>query len=477
MAWYWPVRYGLRWRLGRMRARFTLLGALALLLSGIFSGCATPQPFDSVPAQRCASQQQGALGAGGGIIVPLAANDPTSSDRTSALYAIRARDGGLAWSCASTTYAGWDDARLVNGVLYTLAGTAPTKDAPAPTHVHAIYAIRPQDGKQLWSYSFRAGSTSPLAFDGDMLFVTTSATDGASAHSNLYAIHTTTGVLAWEASYGDTLSAPIIVDHHIVTSVNATSGQELRAIDESSGKTVWSHPLSGNQPPVAWLVVNDALYISDGSALTRIDGASGSTRWTEQAFENLSSPLFSVPGAIIFSASQSILAFDTATGAMRWSAVLGAHPQLTAVVGQVAYAVTPGADGVADRIYALNVTTGDVIWQRGASGADIITPQESFGVYLTVSTGEQKPANVEALDQRGRLRWAYKGQSQYSGGALMPEGATLYYVWQELQPSIAENTPVATNVTALRASDGATLWTTPLPALNTYLLPPQLVAP
>ena len=460
-----------------MRARFTLLGALALALCGALAGCATPQPFDSVPAQRCVSQQQGALGARGGIIVPLSANDPTSSEHTSGLYALRARDGGLAWSCVSTTYAGWDDAHMVNGILYAMAGTAPTKDAPAPTHVHAIYAIRPQDGAQLWSFSFRAGWASPLAFDGDMLCFTTSSTDGTSAHSNLYAIHAATGALAWEASYGDTLSAPIIVDHRIVTSVNTTSGQELRAIDEQSGETVWSHPLTNGQPPTAWLALDGALYLSDGSSLTRLDGTTGATRWTEQASETLSSQLFSAQGAIIFSASQSVLAFDATTGAMRWSAVVGTHPQLMAVANDVAYAVTPGADGVPDHLYALDVSTGDLLWQRGAAGAGMITPQAGAGAYLTVSTGNQKLADVVALDQHGRPRWTFNGQSQYSGGALIPVGATLYYVWQQLQPGVTVNPAVVTNVTALRASDGAPLWTTALPALNASLEPPQVVAP
>jgi outer membrane protein assembly factor BamB len=447
-------------------------------MSVTLAGCDLPQPFVSVPAQHCVSQRQGALGAGGGVIIPLMANDPTSSDHTSALYAVRASDGALAWSCASTTYAGWDDARLVNGVVYAIAGTAPTKDAPAPTHVHAIYAMRPQDGRQLWSYSFRAGSTSALTFDGGMLFVSATTADGASSHGNLYAIRVATGALALNASIGETLGDPIIVDHRIVILVTTASGRELRAISESDGAAVWTYPLLGNQSPAPWLTLNGMLYFSTGAALTAIDGATGATRWTQSGFANMRGQLFSAQGAILFSASQSVFAFDQASGAMRWSAVLGAQPQLLAVSEQMAYAVTQGPDGIPDRLYALNISTGDVLWQRAAPFAAVVTPAVGADVYLTISTGAETLANVVALDQRGGVRWTYKGASPYANGALIPAGATLYYVWQAFRSGsgIADNTPVITYVTALRMSDGSAQWTTPLPAHNTYLLPPLLVS-
>src|SRR6185437_13191994 len=145
--------------------------------------------------------------------------DPTSANHTSALYGVRGGDGALAWSCASTTYAGWNDAQLVNGVVYAIAGTESIKEGPLKAHAHGIYAIRPRDGRQLWSYSFQAGATSRLTFDGGMLYVSAITDNGASSHSNLYAIHTSTGALAWSESFSEMLGQPIIVDHHIVVIV------------------------------------------------------------------------------------------------------------------------------------------------------------------------------------------------------------------------------------------------------------------
>ncbi len=449
-----------------------MFGALALLLT-LLAGCAMPPLPDSVPAQNCVGQRQGTLGSGG-IIVPLTALDPTSAYHTSALYGLRANDGAIMWSCSTTTYAGWDDAQIHNGVLYATAGTAPTKDAPAPTHVHAIYAIRPQDGAQLWGFSFRAGSTSRLAFDGGLIFVSATSTDGASSHSNLYAIHAATGALAWDASFGDTIGQPIIVSHRILVPAATTTGQALLAIDESEGATDWSSALPEQGPPASWQLQGSDLYLSDGSALIAVDGASGAIRWTQQAVDSVTSPLFSAQRAILFSARMSVLAFDTKTGALRWSAVIGSQPQLIAVRGQVAYAVTQGPDGLPNALFALDASTGDVLWQRSVSGAGIVTLEPTGGAYLTSlndATGTLKLANVVSLDQHGRARWTYDGSSPDLEGALIPPSAALYYVWQSAPGS---DTPVATDVTSLRLTNGAALWTTTLPALNAYPLPPLL---
>jgi outer membrane protein assembly factor BamB len=459
--------------------RWSLLGLLALAV-GLLAGCQPPQLPGSVAAQSCVSQQRGSLGASGGLVVALSALDPTTTDHTSALYGVRASDGAVAWSCATSTYAGWDDAQLVNGVVYALAGTAPTKDAPAPTHAHGLYAIRPHDGQQIWSYSFQAGSTSPLAFDGGLAFFTADTADGSAIHSDLYAIHTSNGALAWSESFENFAGQPIVVDHRLIVPILATNtqvsqpSQELRAVGMSDGSTLWSAMLPGGDELTSWLSLGDTLYYTDGAALTALDATTGKTRWTQPDVSNMSSQLFNADGAILFSASQSVFAFDQASGAMRWSAVLNNRPQLLMASSSLAYATTQDSTGVANRLYALDIQTGDVRWQQDAPFAASVTPDASGATYLTISTGPQKLASVVALDPRGALHWTFKGRSPYAGLALLPTGDAIYYVWQDFQLG-GVNAPITTYVTCLRASDGVALWTTPLAARNAMPLPPLLV--
>lgn len=465
------------WSAGR---RWSLLGLLALAL-GLLAGCAPPQLPGSVPAQSCVSQRSGSLGADGGLVVALRAFDPTAANHTSTLSGVRSSDGAIAWSCASSTYAGWDDAQLVNGVVYAIAGTEPTKDFPARTHAHGLYAIRPQDGHQLWSYSFQAGSTSTLAFADGLVYFSAITTDGSASHSNLYAIHTSNGALAWSESFGNTAGQPIVVGPQLIIPITSATAQgkqgteELRAISERDGSTVWSDTLPGGDTLESWLSLGGALYYTDGSALTALDGATGKTRWTQPGFSDLGGPLISAQGAILFSTSQGVLAFDLASGAMRWSAVLADRPQLLAVSSTLAYVTTQDTDGVAKRLYALDTQTGDVRWQQDAPFAASPTADASGATYFTVSVGPQKLANVVAVDARGAQRWVYKGQSPYAGVALIPHGGVVYYVWQGLQAGVAENSTTITYVTCLRASDGAALWTTQLAAFNADVLPPMLV--
>ncbi len=71
---------GGRWMRGQWRGRVAALLGLAALFGVTLAGCDAPTlPFASVPAQRCVAQQRGALGAGGGVVVPLAAFDPTAT--------------------------------------------------------------------------------------------------------------------------------------------------------------------------------------------------------------------------------------------------------------------------------------------------------------------------------------------------------------------------------------------------------------
>jgi len=396
--------------------RWSLLGLLALALS-LLAGCAPPQLPGSVPAQSCVSQRSGSLGAGGGLVVALRALDPTTAYNSGALYGVRASDGAVAWSCASTTYAGWDDAQLVDGVVYALAGTEPTKDFPARTHAHGLYAIHPQDGHQLWSYSFQAGSTSTLAFAAGLAYFPATTTDGSASHSDLYAIHISNGALAWSESFGNTVGQPIVVGDRLIVpilSVNAQGaqpGQELRAVSLSDGSTLWSVTLPGGDELQSWLSLGDTFYYADGDSLAALDAATGKTRWSQPGASMMSSILFSADGAILFSSDMSVFAFDQASGAMRWSAVLDNRPQLLAVSSTLAYATTQDTDGVAKRLYALDVQTGDVRWQRDAPFAASPTTNASGATYFIVSAGPQKLANVVAVDPRGALRWTYQGQS------------------------------------------------------------------
>lgn len=458
----------------RMTHWMGALMALAALMSMALAGCDAPTlPFDSVPAQQCVAQGRGALGKDGGVIVPLTAYDPTAKYHTSGLYAVRG-DGALAWSCATTTYVGWNDAQLVGGTLYAIAGTEFEKEGPTPTHVHALYAIRPTDGKQLWQYSFRAGATSALDFDGGRIFFASVTSDGANEHSNLYALSAANGALAWQESFGDTVGQPMIAGGRIYLPITDPSGPQLRALSERDGGQVWSDQLAGQDALANIVTAGDVIAYAHDDTLTALDAVTGAPRWSHAVPASVDAPLAAADGAIISAAGQSVFAFDAASGALRWSAVLDARALVQSATARVTYATTLTPDGQYGQVVALDTRSGDILWQRDLP--DLATlALGGADAWLLVPVGAQKLATLVALDAQGDERWRYAGQSPYNTGALLPDGATLYYVWQGLEAGVAVNPTTITYVTCLRASDGAALWTTPLPAFNASPLPPLLV--
>ncbi len=184
----------------------------------------------------------------------------------------------------------------MGGTLYAIAGTEFAKEGPMPTHVHGLYAMRPRDGKQLWAYSFQAGSTSPLAFDKGTIFVSSVTANGASSHGNLYAIAEQDGALAWKESFGDTVGQPLIVGGHILLTVNDPAGPQLRALSERDGSQLWSVALPSLDAASTLLVNGGQVAYSQDATITTLDAASGRTLWTHDAPANITSSLVAAIG-------------------------------------------------------------------------------------------------------------------------------------------------------------------------------------
>lgn len=388
---------------------------------------------------------------------------------------MRQRDGSIAWSCASTTYAGWDDVRLVGKTVYALAGNDGVRDGPPPVHVHAIYALRSQDGSQLWSYSFRTELTSGLAIDNGMMVVGDETFDSGAqrlpgGHSELVALRASDGGVAWIHTFDGLIHEPLTVAHRILVAYQTGSGQQLLALRESDGAELWSIALSVGVTQPTLGVVGHTIYgyFPDANLLMAIDGAHGVTRWTQKLTGAVSGPVDIEPNAILSVADMSVAAYDPATGAQRWSVALDDTPRGEWEIGKTVYVLTATAQNTPSHLLALNATTGSQRWQRDMSAYVSLGLQRGVGdqAYLTVPTGPHLLETVVALTASGAARWSYNGQSLYNAGVLIPQGATLYYIWQAPAAGVSVNAPDITYVTSLRAADGSKAWESTMPLYN-----------
>ena len=482
-----------------VRVAWDMVARIGLLVGvGALAGCGISLPWvNSAPQQNCKAGRQGTLGAAGGVIVPLSARDPTdTAHNVSALYAVNGDTGALAWSCASTTFYGWDDVQQVNGVIYALAGTEENREGVV-TRAHAIYAIRPSDGKQVWAYSFMAGLTETLAFGGAFVFVTTATGGGPSGppgHNpaatpppervSLLAIHADSGALAWSKTVASVEFPPVAVAGQVVVAINNGANEwSLQAFNGATGAPTWSYQLSHGAADLITLAARDgALYAQIDRSLIALDGATGVVRWT-RLIPLAAGGVVSAPNqaqlsgnAIIVPLEQSVAAYDLATGAPLWSAPLGQWPNIWVAPDQHVYTLTSAADGKGARLVALDGATGRSLWRQDISNMQWLglTPAGGGDLYLTEPAPAKLDERVVALDGSGGARWSFDGRSPYNYGRILASGDHLYYIWQAPDGVDGANQADITYVTCLNTGDGATRWQMPLPGVNGDPIEPLL---
>lgn len=166
-----------------------------------------------------------------------------------------------------------------------------------------------------WTFTTGAAILSSPALAGGKIYVT-------SLDTYLYALNATTGKLLWKFTTGQLLdSSPAVAQGMVYF---GSWDENFYALNANTGAVVWSYPVPGvvirSQVTVANGMVYIPIYVQFGGELIALDGKTGALQWT-----------YSIPG-------------------LGWNAI--------AVSGGAVYA--DGSDG----IYAINASTGALIWQE-----------------------------------------------------------------------------------------------------------------
>jgi uncharacterized repeat protein (TIGR01451 family) len=220
------------------------------------------------------------------------------------------------------------------------------------------------------------------------------------------------------------------------------------ALNASTGAQLWSSEGSDPNGNFAFFaspaVANGVVYISDAIGdvlLNALNASTGAVLWAAETGWTNSSP--AVVNGVVYAGGAGLGEFEqqdffafNATGAGLWSISIGSSDSSPAVVNGVVYA----GYGFGAGLYALNATTGAILWT-------FATPVESSPavangvVYVGSDDG-----NVYALNaSTGAMLWSYT-----TGGGVQSSPAVangVVYVGSD------DN-----NVYALNASTGAKLW-------------------
>jgi outer membrane protein assembly factor BamB len=169
----------------------------------------------------------------------------------------------------------------------------------------------------------------------------------------------------WSVNVGGTPSYAVIVGGKVIVTVQLSgSGSEVLALNQATGSTVWG--------PII------------------IDGSANATYENGRVFV-LSSNIGS---------AATLEAFDVNTGALDWSTILTGQYAFTGAPTAADGLVYVGGAGSGGTLYAVNETTGAMLWTQSVANGDNSTPAVTVdGVYVSYPcrTYDIRPATGEII--------------------------------------------------------------------------------
>jgi outer membrane protein assembly factor BamB len=199
---------------------------------------------------------------------------------------------------------------------------------------------------------------------------------------NVHAVDTSTGNTIWRyATGGAVRSSPAVADGLVVVGSN---DDNVYALDLQTGTLAWSYATRGDI--VASPAGADGIVLVgslDGSAYA-LELRSGALLWSDQ----LAAPIVASPAAAdhvtYVAAGNRLRAYEAAHGTLLWTAYTNGpiRSSPTVVNGKVFV----GSDG--GRVYAFNATNGQQAWSIQASGPVSSSPAVADGIVYVGSTSD-----------------------------------------------------------------------------------------
>lgn len=263
-----------------------------------------------------------------------------------------------------------------------------------------MYQLRPDHNAVLpggpgvvWAHQFRAKINGGLALANGTIYV--ESFDGL-----VSALDARTGALRWASQAGGVvMTTPIVADGVVVVGTGTSS-----VLTQSSTRVVWGR--------------------SQGDAVTAFDAGSGRRVWTYRTIgEDMPSPALvrigSTDAVVFANGDDHIRALAVRTGRLLWQAPVQGIDSMSsaAVEGGTVFVLVggPANSTVSDHVLAVDSQSGRIRWSARYGNADCSPTVAYHRVFVEgSSTISNRPANrnalndVAALDEEtGKLRWRW----------------------------------------------------------------------
>ena len=282
--------------------------------------------------------------------------------RDTHVYAVSAQSGGLLWK---------EKGGPLSEVTSTPAATATV--VVAGTLDGTVIAFEPSSGQPKWKFGTGGFVRSAPEIDE-------AAERGcvASADGLIYGFSTASGNVTWKTDAG----APISADaaRQAKLAIYVTEKGKVLAVDIVTGDLLWSEETGAKAVGIA-LADNTAVVASSSGEVIGLNIKSGEIIWRKVARGKLDSPPVASSGQVLVATHLGEVAvFQAGTGTETRRIELPEEaPAHLALDGNLLLAAT--ATGA---VFAIDVSTGELIWPAATSGAidsaPLITGQGVFVV-------------------------------------------------------------------------------------------------
>jgi outer membrane protein assembly factor BamB len=332
-----------------------------------------------------------------------------------AFLALNASDGSVRWKAESAVVGGSvASVAVAQNVVYIVTGQG------------AISALNAFDGALRWCSRAGEHLLSPTR-QGFSLAVDQGSVYLGGENGTLLALSASDGGQLWQARAEGGILSLAVADGQVYVSSEGVSGdtvlETLSAFNVSDGTEHW-HFQPGNGVFTQPAVANGMVYVAEENPnfpgfLYALQAGDGSEVWhlQEQAGIGFSAPVV-LNGVVYTVDSQGAYAFDTSTGAKRWSVQHGSLANLGPVVDTSGF-YFGSVDGNTGQvtIYALNLSDGSRRWQAAPTlaslAANVSLAPASSSTGLTVFAALNGVVYLTSYASSGALN-ASDGQKLWS---------------------------------------------------------------
>lgn len=274
------------------------------------------------------------------------------------------------------------------------------------------FAVRAKDGKLAWRRNEERCTASSPAVAGRTVFQAylnrppcNSSSSPFSLDGAVVAYDALTGAVRWRTTaLGPTESSPLVAGGRVY--VGDWRGDVI-ALDAGTGRRVWSYR-TGGRVKGAVALAGRRLYVGayDGNVYA-LDARTGALLWQSPAQDRFggrgnfySTPAVAYGRVFIGNTDGKVYAFGAATGNLLWSTSTGGYVYSSPAVWQRLVF----AGSYAGKIVALDAATGARRWEHRTDGPVSGAPTVMAGLVYAASLHRR----TVALDARtGKLVWSF----------------------------------------------------------------------